>query len=174
MSKLKTLLGNSFSRNAVHFRCVHINWLCSIYRVDVHHVFSCWPFVASIQRTRTASTNQGNILFITTVLIVANFQFLKVALWIPILFILICAFLVFMPIYVRPYEVAAGLLITATGIPAYLIGIYWENKPAWLKALSSTNFLIKIAIKYSDNLTFFCLGKATCGVQKLAMAVKEE
>lgn len=79
-----------------------------------------------------------------------------------------------MPIYVRPYEVAAGLLITATGIPAYLIGIYWENKPAWLKALSSTNFLVKIAIKYSDNLTFFCLGKATCGVQKLAMAVKEE
>ena len=47
-----------------------------------------------------------------------------------------------MPIYVRPYEVAAGLLITATGIPAYLIGIYWQNKPVWLKSLSSMDFCI--------------------------------
>lgn len=78
---------------------------------------------------------------------------IKVALWIPILFVMICAFLVFMPIYVRPYEVAAGLLITATGIPAYLIGIYWQNKPAWLKSLSR---------------------KATCSIQKLTMAVKQE
>lgn len=69
-----------------------------------------------------------------------NFYFMvkKVSLWIPIVFIMICCFLVFMPIYVRPYEVGAGLLITATGIPAYFIGIYWENKPEWLKSFSST------------------------------------
>lgn len=70
--------------------------------------------------------------------VILKFLFcLKVALWIPILFIMICAFLVFMPIYVRPYEVAAGLLITASGVPAYLVGIYWQNKPSWLKSLSS-------------------------------------
>lgn len=65
------------------------------------------------------------------------FIFWKVSLFIPIVFIMICCFLVFIPIYVRPREVAAGLLITATGIPAYFIGIYWENKPECLKLLSS-------------------------------------
>ncbi|KAK4008832.1 LOW QUALITY PROTEIN: large neutral amino acids transporter small subunit 2 [Daphnia magna] len=78
---------------------------------------------------------------------------IKVSLFFPIAFLMICGFLVIMPIYVRPYEVGAGLLITATGIPAYFIGIYWENKPNWLKSLSRST---------------------TCMVQKLTMAVKEE
>ena len=60
---------------------------------------------------------------------------------------MICAFLVFMPIYVRPYEVAAGLLITATGIPAYFIGVYWQNKPDWMKNFSSKQ--IKIVLDKS-------------------------
>lgn len=48
---------------------------------------------------------------------------------IPITFLVICTFLVFMPLYVRPVEVGMGLLITASGIPVYLIGVYWQNKP---------------------------------------------
>jgi len=78
---------------------------------------------------------------------------IKVSLVIPILFLLICCFLVFLPVYVRPYEVGAGLLITVSGIPFYLIGIYWENKPRWFTSLSQ---------------------KATTAIQKLTLAVKED
>ena len=50
---------------------------------------------------------------------------------IPIVFLLICGFLVFMPLYVKPMEVGMGILITFTGVPAYLVFVYWRNKPAW-------------------------------------------
>jgi len=78
---------------------------------------------------------------------------IKVTLFIPILFLCICGFLVFLPVYVRPYEVLAGLTITATGIPFYFVGIYWENKPQWVLNLSR---------------------KATTAIQKLTMAVKQD
>ncbi|XP_068235009.1 Y+L amino acid transporter 2 [Palaemon carinicauda] len=58
---------------------------------------------------------------------------IKINIIIPILFLLICGFLVFLPLYVRPYEVGMGILITASGIPAYFLFIYWENKPAFVQ-----------------------------------------
>ncbi|XP_076041187.1 solute carrier family 7 member genderblind [Oratosquilla oratoria] len=64
---------------------------------------------------------------------------IKVNIIIPILFLLICGFLVFLPLYVRPLEVGMGLLITATGIPFYIFFIYWENKPPVFKKF--INFL---------------------------------
>ncbi|XP_055699328.1 Y+L amino acid transporter 2 [Phlebotomus papatasi] len=57
---------------------------------------------------------------------------IKVSLWIPIVFCLICAFLIVVPCYVAPYEVVMGILITITGIPFYYVGVVWENKPQWL------------------------------------------
>ncbi|KAL7644942.1 UNVERIFIED_CONTAM: hypothetical protein RMT77_004759 [Armadillidium vulgare] len=54
---------------------------------------------------------------------------IKVHIIIPIIFLFICGFLVFLPIYVRPFEVGMGLAITATGVPAYMLFIYWKNKP---------------------------------------------
>ena len=78
---------------------------------------------------------------------------IKVHLGIPILFLFICSFLVFMPLYVRPIEVGMGLLITASGIPVYFVGVYWTNKPTWFKSF---------------------IGKATTQSQKLFLGVKEE
>ncbi|XP_049842264.1 Y+L amino acid transporter 2-like [Schistocerca gregaria] len=78
---------------------------------------------------------------------------IKVALWIPITFVLICAFLVFVPFYERPYEVGMGVLITVTGVPVYYMGVVWQDKPAWF--LSG-------------------LDKLTCSVQKLFLSAKEE
>merc|ERR1711909_220576 len=60
---------------------------------------------------------------------------IRVSLGIPILFLLICTFLVFMPLYVRPVEVGMGLLITACGVPVYMLCVWWKKKPQWFKNL---------------------------------------
>ena len=60
---------------------------------------------------------------------------IKLNLIIPIIFVVICSFLVFMPLYVRPIEVGMGLLITGSGIPVYMLCVHWKNKPEWFKNL---------------------------------------
>ena len=60
---------------------------------------------------------------------------IKLNLAIPIIFVVICSFLVFMPLYVRPIEVGMGLLITGSGIPVYMLCVHWKNKPEWFKSI---------------------------------------
>ncbi len=72
-----------------------------------------------------------------------------------------------------------GLLMTMTGIPVYLIGVYWTNKPDWLnKILGEAEILVLLLI-----LTYFVLlvfinniflGEVTETAQKLFLGVKEE
>jgi len=50
----------------------------------------------------------------------------------PIIFFIICLFLVTLPFYVSPWEVGIGLGLIISGIPVYLIFIYWKDKPRWL------------------------------------------
>jgi len=78
---------------------------------------------------------------------------IRVWLVIPIVFLLICAFLVFMPLYVEPIQVGMGILITVIGLPVYFIGVHWRNKPKWF-----------------NQIMYYC----TMGSQKLFQAVKEE
>ena len=54
---------------------------------------------------------------------------LQVSLWIPIVFVLVCVFLLVVPCVAAPYEVGIGIAITLTGIPVFLIGVQWEDKP---------------------------------------------
>lgn len=61
---------------------------------------------------------------------------IKVSLILPIVFFIICAFLVTFPCYVSPWEVGVGLAFILSGIPVYMITIAWENKPYWLKKAS--------------------------------------
>ncbi|KAL6421239.1 hypothetical protein ACFW04_013658 [Cataglyphis niger] len=61
---------------------------------------------------------------------------IKVPLWIPILFVALCAFLVIVPCYERPYELGMGILITMSGIPAYFFGVAWKNKPIWFQKIN--------------------------------------
>jgi hypothetical protein len=49
----------------------------------------------------------------------------------PIVFVFICAFLVILPIFDKPFDTGMGILITLSGIPAYLIGVKWTEKPKW-------------------------------------------
>ncbi|XP_049949253.1 Y+L amino acid transporter 2 [Schistocerca serialis cubense] len=67
---------------------------------------------------------------------------IKVQIIFPIIFFVICLFLVTVPCYVKPWEVSIGLSFIVSGIPMYLIFIYWKNKPIWLaKASGSFNLL---------------------------------
>jgi len=56
----------------------------------------------------------------------------QVPMVLPIIFFIICAFLVTFPCYVSPWEVGVGIIIILFGIPVYWIFIYWQSKPAWL------------------------------------------
>ncbi|XP_011875163.1 PREDICTED: Y+L amino acid transporter 2 [Vollenhovia emeryi] len=78
---------------------------------------------------------------------------IKVPLWLPILFVTVCVFLIIVPCYERPYEVGMGVLITVSGIPAYFFGVAWKSKPLWFQ---------KIYIK------------ATHAVQKIFLSAREE
>ncbi|KAL5281714.1 SLC7A6.2 family protein [Megaselia abdita] len=55
---------------------------------------------------------------------------IKVQLWIPIVFVAVCAFLIVVPFYVAPVECGMGVLITVIGIPVFYLNSLWKNKPA--------------------------------------------
>uniref|UniRef100_A0A1B6D737 Amino acid permease/ SLC12A domain-containing protein n=1 Tax=Clastoptera arizonana TaxID=38151 RepID=A0A1B6D737_9HEMI len=63
---------------------------------------------------------------------------IKVSIILPLIFFIICAFLVTLPCYVRPWEVGVGLVIILSGIPVYCVFIKWQNKPNWLERLSDS------------------------------------
>ena len=44
--------------------------------------------------------------------------------------------MVVVPCYEKPFEVIMGVLITLSGIPAYLIGVAWKNKPESFQKLN--------------------------------------
>ncbi|KAI1285363.1 Large neutral amino acids transporter small subunit 2 [Halotydeus destructor] len=71
---------------------------------------------------------------------------IKVHISLPILFLLVCTFLVILPIFVSPYETGIGLAITLAGIPVYLATIYWQSKPRCYQYLigSFTRFVQKL------------------------------
>lgn len=57
------------------------------------------------------------------------------------MFVVICAFLVVVPVYVAPYEVGMGVLITVIGVPFYYVGVVWKNKPNILQSAISMYFM---------------------------------
>lgn len=64
---------------------------------------------------------------------------IRVSLILPVIFLLICAFLVTFPFSVSPIEVGVALFIIVAGIPVYYLTIGWKNKPRWLSK-ASENF----------------------------------
>lgn len=63
---------------------------------------------------------------------------IKVNICLPIIFFIICTFLVTFPCYVSPFEVGVGLAFIALGVPVYLVTIYWTDKPRWLVNASNS------------------------------------
>ncbi|CAG2167325.1 unnamed protein product [Oppiella nova] len=54
---------------------------------------------------------------------------IRVSLILPVVFFITCTFLVLLPFYVSPYETGIGAAITFSGIPVYMVTIYWRSKP---------------------------------------------
>ncbi|XP_033725414.1 large neutral amino acids transporter small subunit 1-like [Pecten maximus] len=78
---------------------------------------------------------------------------IKVHLFWPILYVTITFFLVLLPIIASPVETGFGMLIIASGVPVYIIFVYWESKP-------------KSFYEFLD--------KATLALQKFFMVIPEE
>jgi solute carrier family 7 (L-type amino acid transporter), member 5 len=78
---------------------------------------------------------------------------IKVNIFVPIFFVLVCIFLLIVPTLEVPAEVGMGVLITLSGIPFYFICVAWKHKPEWFQN------------KINRMTTFF---------QKLFMSAKEE
>lgn len=60
---------------------------------------------------------------------------IKVNSALPIIFFIICTFLVIFPCYVSPWEVTVGMAFAICGIPVYLVAISWKSKPSWLRTI---------------------------------------
>ncbi|XP_008309252.1 large neutral amino acids transporter small subunit 1 [Cynoglossus semilaevis] len=64
---------------------------------------------------------------------------IKVNILLPATFVLACLFLVIVSFWKTPKECAIGFGIIATGLPFYMLGVWWKNKPKWfLQGISST------------------------------------
>jgi len=61
---------------------------------------------------------------------------IKVNIILPILYLLICAFLIVLPLWTTPKLVGVALLIIHAGIPVYFACIYWKGKPRWIRKLT--------------------------------------
>lgn len=79
---------------------------------------------------------------------------IKVNLALPILFFIICLFLVFLPFYVSPFETGIGVAITLSGIPVYLVTVAWKSKPSGYNRFvdSFTTFMQKVFYCVPENL----------------------
>lgn len=48
---------------------------------------------------------------------------------VPITFLCAVVFLLIIPLYAAPEDTGMGMLIVLSGLPVYVIGVKWKNKP---------------------------------------------
>ncbi|XP_046580344.1 Y+L amino acid transporter 2-like [Haliotis rubra] len=71
---------------------------------------------------------------------------IKVNIFFPVFFLLICLFLLITPLTSSPMECLMGLVMIATGIPVYFLGVMWKKKPRAFTSMlrSFTRFTQKL------------------------------
>ncbi|XP_063951153.1 cystine/glutamate transporter-like [Lytechinus pictus] len=75
----------------------------------------------------------------------------KVPIVVPIIYMLGVLFVLGMALYASPRDCGLGIVAAASGIPVYLIGVWWKNKPpAFQNAIDKTTlFLQKLLLVVS-------------------------
>ncbi|XP_021950140.1 Y+L amino acid transporter 2 [Folsomia candida] len=59
---------------------------------------------------------------------------IRMPIYLPIIFLIICIFLIFVPICTSPAsEIGVAVIIVLSGIPVFLVFVYWKNKPKFLQ-----------------------------------------
>ncbi|XP_071477565.1 cystine/glutamate transporter-like [Diadema antillarum] len=68
----------------------------------------------------------------------------KVPLFIPVIYMLGVLFVLGMALYASPRDCGLGLVAAASGVPVYLVGVYWKNKPpAVQNAIDQTSLFLQ-------------------------------
>lgn len=129
-------------------------------------VFLCilsivYLYVADVYVLITYSSIVESFFIMLTISSVLYFRYtrpkmirpIKVPILIPVVFCIVCAFLLVVPFFDEPWQVLMGVICTIAGIPFYYLGVAWKNKPQWFQS--------KI-----EKTTHFC--------QKLFLSAKEE
>ncbi|VDK49696.1 unnamed protein product [Anisakis simplex] len=62
---------------------------------------------------------------------------IKLNLAIPIIFVVMCVFVLVLPFLTKPNELFIGLAIISTGVPFYVIFVAWRDKPRFITDPSS-------------------------------------
>ena len=76
------------------------------------------------------------VIIIHKYLIISLYEQLQVNIILPVLYLLICAFLVVLPLSTTPRLVGVAMVIICAGIPVYIVCIYWKGKPRWIRKLT--------------------------------------
>ena len=76
------------------------------------------------------------VIIIHKYLIISLYEQLQVNIVLPVLYLLICAFLVVLPLSTTPRLVGVAMVIICAGIPVYIVCIYWKGKPRWIRKLT--------------------------------------
>lgn len=84
---------------------------------------------------------------------------IRVNIIVPIIFVIICIFLLIMPCLEAPFEVGMGLLITLSGIPAYYLGVLWKNKPEWFQRIMRKFMIVEQKCESCTKIAFLCCRK---------------
>ncbi|XP_037088957.1 large neutral amino acids transporter small subunit 1-like [Pollicipes pollicipes] len=73
---------------------------------------------------------------------------IKFNILVPISFFCFCLFLIAVPMVAEPFNAAVGACIALTGIPIYVAGVQWKNKPKSLIRFNdkTTKFLQKLLV----------------------------
>ena len=101
---------------------------------------------------------------------------IRVPTLLPLVFLVICLFLVLFPVYASPRETGLSLLITLSGIPLYFLTVSWHTKPRFYRRgiresrCPRTMRLTPVSL----SLSFSRSGALTCLLQRLLLSVEEE